>query len=252
MGEGALRNLLGRTFEYFRSASGLRRDTMIVKGKPYVLASPHTDDFDEYYSAFENAFRGTDEAIQERLRKYAGYVKDTNLASAGKAILDLGCGRGEFLRVMKAHGVNAAGIDTNDREVQKLRSQGFDASRSDAFSYLEQLQDGGLAGACAFQFIEHLEIERFRKLVGTLHSKIAEGGVIILETVNPKCQPALCNFFLDPTHVRPYNPEFTKFSLEWAGFRGVFLVYSTLCPVEFRKVSSLECNYMDYAVVGYR
>jgi O-antigen chain-terminating methyltransferase len=78
-------------------------------------------------------------------------------------------------------------------------------------------------------------------------------GIIIIETINPKCSYTLNNFFyLDPSHIRPYSPDLLQFILEWYGFSDIKIIYSSPCPEEFRLKTFPEHNYMDYAVIGWK
>ena len=70
-------------------------------------------DFEEMYRAFEDRFRGSEELIRGRLSLYLPLIEliATNTGEARKA-LDIGCGRGEWLTLLKENGWHAVGVDS--------------------------------------------------------------------------------------------------------------------------------------------
>src|SRR5262249_41483255 len=102
------------------------------------------------YVEFENQFRGSQEAIRERLESYLTYF-------AGTAdVLDVGCGRGEFLDLLASRGIRARGLDLNHEMVEVCRARGLDVAEGDVVSYLHAQPDGSLGGLFAAQVVEHL------------------------------------------------------------------------------------------------
>jgi len=229
---------------------------ILVKDVPSYLensSSKEKVNEDEAYLLLENAFRGTEVDITKRQRKYLPYVVDVfKINGGGKDFLDVGCGRGEFLRLLKNSGIPAKGIEINRAMYGKLKSEGLDVELIDANEFLGRLEDASLLGLSAIQVAEHFPMDYLRRFLELASQKIGKGGLIILESVNPKCSFALANFYIDPTHVKPLPPELLGFLLERYGFIHLKILYSSPCHRPFRVKDCPEHNYMDYAIIGRR
>ena len=137
-------------------------------------------------------------------------------------MLDIGCGRGEFLEAAKAAGLAARGIDQSHESVALCRSKGLDVEQGDMFAYLESLADGSLGGAYCAQVVEHLPPAAVPRLVKLLSQKLRLGALVAIETPNPECLAIFAtHFYLDPTHTRPVPAPLLRFYLESAGFGSV-------------------------------
>ncbi|HBL30856.1 MAG TPA: hypothetical protein DD490_28810 [Acidobacteria bacterium] len=168
------------------------------------------------YLELERRHRGTEEEILDRISVYLPWL--TTLP-AGKPVLDLGCGRGESLALLREHGIPARGVDSSARMVAHCRERGLDASEGDLFGTLAAVEAGSLGGVVSFHVIEHLPAATLDRLVRLAYRALAPGGVLILETPSPlSLLVAARNFWLDPTHVRPVHPESLKLLYELAGF----------------------------------
>jgi SAM-dependent methyltransferase len=229
-------------------------DTLFVDTAPYLSGKDgNTDDENILYMTFENIFRGSEGDIDKRQRMYLGYIQESKKhVKDGKHFLDVGCGRGEFLKILKEADVPAKGIEINTSGYNHLKSQDFDVELADANTFLENIENNTLTGISCFQVVEHLPLNYLKKFIELAYRKTALNGVIILESVNTKCSVALSNFYLDPTHIKPYPPELLKFLLEWYEFKKIRIVYSSPCSEGFRVKDSPEHNYMDYAVIGWK
>jgi hypothetical protein len=207
------------------------------------------DDEDTFYFLFENLFRGSIEEIKRRQSIYLPYVTEAHATSKGLFFLDAGCGRGEFLNLLKGQDIPAKGVDISRINAEWVKNMGGDVVLSDALEYLKTLEDDSLIGLSMFQVIEHLDFEQIHHILKTAFKKISLNGVIIVESVNPYCSMALGKFYLDPAHKRPYAPDLMKFMLEWHRFGKVGIIYSS--PV-FRRLHlrGADRKYQDYAVVG--
>jgi SAM-dependent methyltransferase len=206
-------------------------------------------DKDTFYFLFENLFRGSIEEIKRRQSIYLPYVTEAHAHSKGLFFLDAGCGRGEFLDLLKGQGIPAKGVDISRINTEWVKEMDGNVVLSDALEYLKTLEDDSLIGLSMFQVIEHLDFEQIRHILKAAFKKISLHGVIIVESVNPYCSMALGKFYLDPTHKRPYAPDLMKFMLEWHRFEKVGIIYSSpiLRRVHFRRA---DRKYQDYAVVG--
>jgi O-antigen chain-terminating methyltransferase len=148
-------------------------------------------------------------------------------------VLDVGCGRGEFLELCREAGIAARGIDADAGMVARCRETGLAAEQADALAYLDRLPDGTLGGVFCAQVIEHLPADALIALVRLAHAKLAPGGVLLCETPNPACLTVFSGaFYVDLTHIKPIHPEAARFVLEAAGFAGVELRFVNPYPPE--------------------
>jgi SAM-dependent methyltransferase len=178
-----------------------------------VVARAHEE---HGYLELERRYRGTEEEIRERIAAYRPFFKDL---PAGSSVLDLGCGRGEALALLREWGLAGRGVDSSARMVQLCRDRGLVAEVGDLFAVLAGVEPGSLGGVVSFHVIEHLPADALDRLVRLAYRALRPGGVLILETPNPlSVVVAARNFWLDPTHVRPVHPESLKLMYELAGF----------------------------------
>src|SRR4029453_16512644 len=147
------------------------------------------------------------------------------------AVLDVGCGRGEFLELLRDRGVRARGIDINPAMVAVCRGKGLQAETGDALAYLRGLPDRSLGGLFAAQVVEHLEPRYLMRLLDAVFDKLRPGAPIVLETINPSCWFAFFESYIrDLTHVRPVPPDTLKSLLIAAGFQRVDIRYRAPYP----------------------
>lgn len=166
------------------------------------------------YLELERRYRGTEEEIRERISAYLPW-----LSKVPGPVLDVGCGRGEALALLRDQGIQSRGIDSSARMVALCRERGLEAEEGDAFAALAALPEGSLGGVVSFHVIEHLPAASLDRLVRLAYRALKPGGVLILETPNPLSMlVAARSFWLDPTHVRPVHPESLKLMYELAGF----------------------------------
>lgn len=205
---------------------------------------------DAAYLRFENRFYDAD-AVRQKQAVYIPFVKDA-LASAGsRDVVDLGCGRGEFLTLLRSAGIRAVGVEPNADERATLVESGFEVHAGDANSFLAGRVDDSVAAAISLQVIEHVQPRYFLELVALLGRKVRTGGVVILETPNISNDLVKENFWLDLTHVRPYPQPTVHFYLQQAGFTVSAAVYSSLAPEEHRETAP-ERSYLDYGLIAVK
>jgi len=174
------------------------------------------------YTGFENRYRGSESEIKKQQESYLQYFNPT-----GKKVLDLGCGRGEFIEALIEKGIPAEGIDLNEQMVDICRDKGLNCRKADILDTLNQQEDGSLGGIFSSQVIEHLPPEYLGRMIETAYLKLAPSSHIVLETVNPLSLFALVQiYFLDLTHQQPVHPQALKFLLECSGFEDVEIKYS--------------------------
>ena len=230
------------------------------------------------YVGFEDQFRGSTEQIRSRLADYLP------LFDGASDVLDVGCGRGEFLDLLRERGIGGRGLDINHEMVEVCRGRGLEADEGDALGYLSALPDASLGGVFAAQVVEHLEPEYLIRLLDTAYHKARPGSKIVLETINPACWYAFFESYIrDITHVRPLHPDTLRYLILASGFQKVELRYrepfpeeSKLQPIAARpstgeatpstellafvsafnenvtKLNQLLFTHLDYVVIGER
>jgi SAM-dependent methyltransferase len=201
---------------------------------PRAVAPAGTDSLPaEAYVRFEDRHRGSREDIRQRQRGYLELFLE-------EPILDVGCGRGEFLELCREAKREARGIDTDPGMVATCREAGLDVERADLLAYLMELPSDSLGGVFCAQVIEHLTPEAFVALAQLAYAKLEPGGVLLCETPNPACLTVFSGaFYVDLTHQKPIHPEAARFVLEAAGFRDVEVRFVNPVPPEM-KLQHLE------------
>lgn len=180
----------------------------------------------EIYLAFEEQYRGEQEEIRWRQQQYLYYVKNWLEEDMQGDIVDLGCGRGEWLDILGANGYKAIGVDLNEKSLNECRRKKLHVFQADVIEYLKALPDESVRLATSFQLIEHLELEKLLTLFQELGRVVKKDGLIIMETPNPcNLQVGAASFYLDPTHVRQLHPEFVRFLASRSGFDRIEVVY---------------------------
>jgi len=172
---------------------------------------------DANYVAFERLFRGPAERVAELQRPYLKLVRDH------EPVLDIGCGRGEFLTLLAGESIAGRGVDSDAGMVARCRALGLDVERGDVNEHLDALPDGSLGTIFSAQVIEHLPHTELRRLLELSLRKLAPGGMFIAETVNPHRISSLKTFWVDLTHQHPIFPEVALAISAIAGFESAFV-----------------------------
>jgi len=171
-----------------------------------------------FYRAFEDRYRGSRDIIKDRLRAYAPFTAPL-LQDGPAAVLDLGCGRGEWLELLGEDGFDARGVDLDDGMLAACHERGLAARHCDALAALRAEPDNSLALVSAFHLVEHLPFELVQDLITESLRALRPGGLLIMETPNPEnLTVGATSFYRDPTHVRPLPPDLLGFAAEHAGF----------------------------------
>jgi 2-polyprenyl-3-methyl-5-hydroxy-6-metoxy-1,4-benzoquinol methylase len=168
------------------------------------------------YGRFAERFRGTEEYVK------AGQQLYLPLFTGATDVLDIGCGRGEFLEMMRAANIPARGIDLSEESVATCRHTGLDAEVADLYVYLDNLPEASLGGVFCSQVVEHLPADRLPEMIRLCASRLRRNGVIAIETPNPECLAIFAtHFYLDPTHQRPVPHPLLAFYFEEFGIGNI-------------------------------
>lgn len=190
------------------------------------------------YTSFENRYRGSEEETSEQLRMYLPYFKK------GGKVLDLGCGRGEFLALLHDNGIEAEGVDLNQQMIDICREKGLNCTNADILDKLTGIENGSLGGIFSAQVVEHMLPQYLKRVIALAYHKLAPSGSIVLETVNPASVFALVQiYFLDLSHRQPIHPQTLRFLLESSGFEDVELKFSS----ELRQEKLQDLSQTDEA-----
>ncbi len=206
------------------------------------------------YGRFAERFRGSQEYVRKNIQFYLPRFRDR------APVLDLGCGRGEFLEMLRDAGVEARGIDQSEESVAFCRQNGLPVERADLFTYLEGLPDRSLGGIFCSQVVEHLEPLRLPELIRMAASKLSRGGLLAIETPNPECLAIFAShFYLDPTHTRPIPPPLTAFYMEESGLGQIEICRLSPAVESMPSLAALPEDFrkaffggLDYAAFGIK
>jgi SAM-dependent methyltransferase len=168
------------------------------------------------YMAFEDRFRGAQDEIQRRVEDYLPILAEAS------DIVDIGCGRGEMLAALGAHGVRARGVDISPAMVELCRSKGFDVEQGDALGFLHRQPDASIGGLVAIQVVEHFEAAYLTRFLESAFRTMRPGAPIVLETINPACWMAFFETYIrDLTHRQPLHPDTLRHLVQATGFTRV-------------------------------
>ncbi len=208
----------------------LRARVAVLRARQNLLVRAHADrgvdddhgtrvsnaTFDRLYEHFEDRFRGSRDFVTEMLQVHVATITATD---ATGPVIDVGCGRGEWLELLAANGVEAYGLDANSIAVARCRERGLDARDDDVIGHLTSLEPGSVRAITAFHVVEHLPFDDTVGFLDAALVALAPGGALILETPNPTNLTVGGSFFwIDPTHIRPMHPELLEFLVTERGF----------------------------------
>ena len=220
-----------------------------------VAAQPAAASLPDYF-AFESRMRGSVDAIRGRQRPYVDDFRDA------APVLDLGCGRGELLALLREAGVEARGIDADADMVAFARGEGLVVEQADLVEYLQRAEDSSLGGIFMGQVVEHLPPGVLVRALELAAQKLRPGGVLVAETINPVSPIALRNYYADLTHAQPLVPETLELLARQAGFGQTELRFlnepadrltepdDPVIAANVRRLNELLFAPLDYALVA--
>jgi len=230
------------------------RQRTAITAPPAVEATQaaKTADLGFDYGRFAERFRGSEEYVKAGQKFYLEHF------AGCQSVLDIGCGRGEFLEMMKDAGVPASGIDLSEESVALCRHKGLTAEVADLYQYLSEMPEGSLDGIFCSQVVEHLPPERLPEMIKLAVSRLSRNGVIAIETPNPECLAIFAtHFYLDPTHTRPVPHPLLAFYLEEFGVGNIEVRRMALAVESMASLKSLPEDFrdaffgsLDYAILG--
>lgn len=247
-----------------------RMDTIRNREKPrypaneqaqkQVFAGEEDHLLDAFYVSFEDKFRGTREDIKKRSEYYLQAVRDANAGTADAPVLDIGCGRGEWLELLKDNALHARGVEVNRVMIAESRKHGIEVIEAEAGEYLRGLATDSIGAVTAIHVIEHISFRNLIALFDEVVRILRPGGIAIFETPNPEnIIVGSCSFYTDPSHIQPLPPEMLKFVLEQRGFADVSIhrLRETESFSDDKSTSTLDADLgrllygpRDYAVIG--
>lgn len=219
-------------------------------------------EFEFDYAGFEDRYRGTEESIRLRLEE-----RYLHLFKNRADIVDLGCGRGEFLSLLKEKGVSAQGIDMGAEMVRRCREKGLDVVEANAVDFMRAAGEKHFGGIMCSQVVEHLTAADLMQLVRSCREALKDGGILVLETINPLSLATYrFSYPMDLTHRHMVHPFTLQYILESVGFSKVELAYfsparekmifPTDTPEEMTKfyeeIQNCLFSEQDYAVIATR
>ena len=172
-----------------------------------------------FYTVLEDKHRGDRTLIKDRLKVYLDCIEPLKTITPHPKVLDLGCGRGEWLELLSEQGFDVKGIDIDDDMISFCKQKGFNAQKSDVVSYLKSAPKDTYDLISGFHIAEHLEFRLLQELISLSLKALKKGGLLILETPNPENIVVSSNlFYMDPTHRHPIPPELLRLAVEHQGF----------------------------------
>jgi SAM-dependent methyltransferase len=231
--------------------------------QPQALAPRQRRPLDAFFTVFDEAFRGTRAAIKEQLRVYLPYLKEAKIGMAHNPVVDLGCGRGEWLELLQEEGLHGKGVERNRVLVEECCQAGLEVVEGDMLTHLCALPNSCLGGATGFHVVEHLSFDVLLEIFDEIVRVLQPGGMVIFETPNPQnVLVSSLEFYNDPDHRTPLPSTLLKFVAELNGLQHVKVLPLHPFP-EAHKVqeaglevaqrfNELFYGPQDYALIGWK
>jgi len=246
----AIHAVIHTELRLIRQRAGSLRVAAGVPPQPASSIAEAQPAFD--YGRFAERFRGSEEFVKTGQRFYVPHFTDC------REVLDIGCGRGEFLELMREAGISARGIDLSRESVELCRTKGLKADEADLFVYLALLPNASLDGIFCAQVVEHLAPAQLPEMIRLIARALRRGGVLVVETPNPECLAIFAtHFYLDPTHKRPVPHTLLAFYMEECGIGQIEVHRRSPALETMPALAILPSDFrdaffggLDYAIVG--
>ena len=172
---------------------------------------------DGLYVALENHFRGSRDAVAQRQQDYLPMLP--SVISTSAPLIDLGCGRGEWLKVTRAQGIPSLGVDSNTVCIAECQEEKLDVIQDDLLHFLAERPNASVGTYTLFQVLEHLPFPVLVDALREMRRTLVPSGRVIAEVPNAKnLRVSAGTFWIDPTHQRPLFPELLLFLAKEVGF----------------------------------
>ena len=238
-----------------------RRNTEDAGERGAGVLAEYDHAFDAIYASFEDRFRGAPVDIKKRLEVYIPLVREAGAGSVCAPVLDVGCGRGDWLELLQEAGLTGTGVDLNRVNVADCRDRGLDVFEDDVLRYLRKLADDSLGAITGMHLVEHLPFRDVVSLIDESYRVLRPGGVLVLETPNPEnLMVGACNFWFDPTHQRPLPPATMEYFVQARGFASVKIMrlhpyaeherLAEGAPGVIQRINQAFYDAQDYAVIA--
>ena len=169
--------LLNQKLEHVLDFVRAQQPQLPEKSAHLLPAQERQDDY--AYFLFENLYRGDETAIKQRQATYLHYFQNcTN-------VLDIGCGRGEFLELLREHNIAGYGVDVNQTMIHYCQKKGLNVEEADVFAHLQSLPDNSLDGIFTAQMVEHCSPKHLSRLLQLCFEKLQSQKYLVVETQNP-------------------------------------------------------------------
>jgi O-antigen chain-terminating methyltransferase len=266
-------DLRSRVNSHWRSIADqkLRLDVLLTEARkrlpePFdtaqiqAIAHERSHLLDAFYVSFEDRYRGTREDIKNRQTVYLPRAR-TAAEATGADLVDIGCGRGEWLELLGENGLTASGIDLNRIMIEECHSRGLSATLGDAIDILKTRPDRSVGAVTGFHIIEHIPFDVLVTLFDEVLRVLKPGGMVLFETPNPaNLLVAAERFYMDPTHLNPLPSDLVSFIATARGFSRVEVL--ELHPVDWQcrgyedpMLDLLERKLFgpqDYSIIGWK
>ena len=254
-------NLQGQRVSMLIAEARKRLPDPLNKKQLENIVAQEDHKLDALYVAFENVFRGPREEVKAKQSIYIPLLKEHHIGSKNMPVLDVGCGRGEWLELMRDNGLLAQGLDRNEIMIAQCRELGLDVVQGDAMSHLRTLPDKSLGAVTAFHIVEHLPFETVLAFIDETVRVLKPGGMVIFETPNPQnVLVGSMTFYYDPTHLRPLPSGMLRFFVEARGLCDVYIKDVNPYPEWVhlpdtdkglaRRLNEYFYGPQDYAIIG--
>jgi 2-polyprenyl-3-methyl-5-hydroxy-6-metoxy-1,4-benzoquinol methylase len=218
--------------------------------------NPRPDLRGQLYDRYVSSFKGPlDDAADERWYRWAQYKLMPLLQgfSHEARILDLGCGAGQMLQLLKNSGfTNASGIDVSAEQIQLATRRGLDAVVGDVFEYLRQSYLSADA-IIALDFVEHFDKSEQIPLFKAIHAALRPGGTLIIQTPNGNGFFASEVIYGDLTHLTIFSESSLAQLLALTGFGNIDFYETGPAPKNLKgRVRGLLWRIVKLAANGLR
>jgi SAM-dependent methyltransferase len=177
---------------------------------------------DELYAALEEKSRGSREDVKDRLRCYLPLLTEAGLGTATMPIIDLGCGRGEWLEILRENNLTGRGVELNEVFVRRCQALDLSVSAGDALDYLRETPSASIGAVTLIHVIEHFPFETLVQIFDEAARVLRPGGLTLVETPDPQQELASTRlFFAGRTHRNPIPRSVLQLLAENRGLQRV-------------------------------